>query len=132
MKDFSLTDGQILQQILEERGIKKGRLAIQLKKNRNTIGNMLKAETINDFKLIEIGRVIRFDMTSRFPRLLNNPEAVELREFVVGEEVQKTILQKDKEIEFLKEQIETLREIIESKNQLIKSKDDIIKDLRGN
>lgn len=150
MSEFSTVimshDGQILEQLLIELGIKKGILAEKLHKSPNTITSWIKQSTLSSDTLIQIGKALRFDLTHKFPKLKNIPEASELNYFnqdpselltlveemrVEYKTAEKATADYKQEIQFLREQIEQLRELIEAKNQIITMKDEVIRQLKS-
>ena len=133
-------DGQILESLLEELGIKKSVLVEGLHKHPNTITKIFQKKEIPSDQLISIGRVIRCDLTTLFPKLKKIPEAVELMANptnVVEEggieykSLNKEIGELRIEKKYLLEQIENLKEIIENKNLIIEMKDNTISALKN-
>ncbi|MEQ6120154.1 hypothetical protein [Reichenbachiella sp. MALMAid0571] len=139
-------DGQAIEELLSELGIKKGVLAKKLSKNQNTITRMLKKEKLSNQILLEIGQALRFDLTPKFHRLKKDPESSKLNYFnedpdqllsrvnEIEEMYNKTTKEKadvDQAVQFLQEQINNLKEIIEAKNQIIQLQDQTITDLRN-
>jgi len=129
-------DGQTLDQLLEELGVKKKLLAEKLDVHQNTISNWTKRSTLSNDILISIGKAIRFDLSSKFTRLKKVPEASALNFFNSDpnqlldkvetidkkfDNMVQTIANKDQEIRFLKERINSLQEIIEMKNEIIET-----------
>lgn len=128
-------DGQILEKLLSDLGIKKGALAQRMHKNPNTITRWLTREHIPSEDLIEIGTVLRYDLTSYFPRLKKIPETSKLHYFNSDpdqllnrvEEVEAVYTRNEKQkadleqtVKFNEEQINNLKEIIEAKNEIIR------------
>lgn len=138
-------DGQTLEKLLLELGVKKGVLADRIKKNQNTITRLLKRETISSEYLIDIGKALRFDLTHKFPRLKKIPEASQLHYFNENpdellhkvEEIEsgyKSAKQEtadlQQEVKFLKNEIDNLKEIIEAKNKIIEMQNESIQNLK--
>jgi len=149
MSEFSTVimshDGRILEQLLIELGVKKGLLADKLNKSPNTVTNWMKRETLPYELLINIGKALRFDLTHKFPRLKQIPEASELQYFnedpsdllsVVNEirgdykKSEKQLADLEQQNSFLKDQINQLKDLIEAKNQIIAMKDETIRQLK--
>lgn len=129
-------DGLILRNILEHLGVKNVHLSEKIKKHPNTITNWLASDRIDNTTLIEIGKVLRYDMTADYPRLRFIPEAMALTYF--NQDPEKVLnevrevkalyyttkqLQADKElqIQLLHEKISDLKMMIDAKNQTIDS-----------
>ncbi len=137
-------DGQILEQLLSDLGVKKGALAERMHKNANTITRWLSRDHIPSEDLIAIGKVLRFDLTSYFPRLKKIPETSKLKYFNSDpdlllnrvEEVEAVYYSNQKEkadleqtVKFYQEQIDNLKEIIDAKNEIIEMQKVRIEDL---
>jgi hypothetical protein len=127
-------EGIGLRELLKELGIEFGYLAKKMDGHRNTITRLFKYDRVPSEKLIEIGRHIRFDMRSRFPRLQKIEEASVLNYFnedPIGllnevkeaKEIYMTknqvVADQQQEMKFLKEQLEMLRGSIKDKEELI-------------
>lgn len=63
-------NGEVLSKLLEQLGIKKGKLAVMLSVHRNSITNLLSCLTIPDERLLQIGEAINYDMSESFGRLV--------------------------------------------------------------
>jgi hypothetical protein len=127
-------EGIELRDLLKELGIEFGYLAKRMDTHRNTITNYFKYDRVPSEKLIEIGRHIRFDMRSRFPRLKKIEEANVLNYFnedPVGlldevKEAKQIYLSKSQlaadqalELKLIKEQLDLMRSSIKDKEELI-------------
>jgi transcriptional regulator with XRE-family HTH domain len=133
--DLRMThDGQLLEDLIKELGFKKGQLADKLHVNANTITNYLHRQTIKNDVLIEIGQAMRYDLSTKFPRLKKIPEATVLNYFNTDPEklltrveeindkydhLVKAIADKDQKIDFLQDRIQSMQQIVDAKNEII-------------
>jgi hypothetical protein len=126
-------DGETIQSLLKEVGVKKSLLALKLKKHPNTITNILSKNVLTSDQLIAIGKALRIDLTTYFAKLKKVPEALELKDFsseklVLGSDgITRTssieIVELRLEVKYLRDNIEQMKELVESKNQIIDMKD---------
>ena len=138
-------DGQILEKLLSDLGIKKGALAERMHKNPNTITRWLTRDHIPSEELIEIGKVLRYDLSSYFPKLREIPETSKLKYFnsdpdqllnrveeveAVYHRNQKQKADLEQTVKFYQEQIDNLKEIIDAKNEIIAMQKKTIEDLQ--
>lgn len=138
-------DGKKLELLMDTHGFKKKHLVEKLGKSHTTITKIFKSSKIPSFKLIEIGKALRFDLTQEFPELRQLPEAKDLNYFnenpsdLLNEvrEIRQEYRNADQEkielrqeLRFMRDQIEQLREIIELKNEIIERDQAELKKLR--
>lgn len=134
--NLNMGDGKILQQLLQEFGIKQATLAKKVGVSDNAVSSWMHADHISNERLISIGKAIRYDLTTKYERLKQIPEATELNYFnsnpvEVMDEVKKirelheqtmeTLKIKEIENEFLREQVKNLKELIKMKDKLLRS-----------
>ncbi len=136
-------DGQLLNQLLADLGVEKGWLASKLGRHGNTVTNLTKRETISSEILINIGKILRYDMRARFEKLNKIPEAsvlhyfnsdpdqlltrVEEIEVKYGKDLQlKANL--EVELEQLKTHVSVLNNLISAKNHIIEMQERRLQD----
>lgn len=143
MSNYS-RDGEILEELLNELGFKKAELARRLDKHINSIRYMMENNIPNDV-LIEIGRILRYDMSAKFPRLRDYQPAKELSYFNEDpapflkrlDTIEKQIVEKEQtiadtrsEIKYLQGKIVDLQQLIDAKNESLQDKNLIIDQLQ--
>lgn len=133
-------DGQVLRElVLSITSIEK--LAKKIGKHRNTLGGWFNKSRVDNDDLIEIGKALRYDMTTKFPRLKKAAGSEDLHFFnedpskflgdlkrieELMESKDQTLADAQLEIKMLQEKIGDLQDIIRDKNDLLSSKDQII------
>jgi transcriptional regulator with XRE-family HTH domain len=134
-------EGEIVRDLLVELGMSKEKLAAKIGKHRNSVGQWLQEDQISVDKLIMIGKALRYDLTSKIPRLKIYPNSSELHFFnedpapyfkevkkvqeMIADEKQ-LLANADLEIRMLNQRITDLEKIINNQEQLLTAKETLL------
>jgi peptidoglycan hydrolase CwlO-like protein len=134
-------EGKILHDLIKDQSsIEK--VAERVGKHRNTITNWCAQAEVETWKLIAIGKALRYDLSSLFQKKLkNHPDLKDLHYFnedptpyfnglkevqLMVETKNQSIADYELQVKMLQEKIIDMREMIEDKNLIIDSKNNII------
>lgn len=74
-------DGNILEEIINQIGIRKNALADKLSINRGTLNRWIMKEYIPNDTLIQVGKALRIDMSAYYERLRTDPNVQQVSVF---------------------------------------------------